>query len=176
MSKNNNTFPEYIEIIKGVAEAWNGQDVERLLSYLDEDIYWDDPPMEVPARGHEMVKDFALSLWQAFPDMRYIPLQDIFLSPDQPKIAHKFTISGTMLGQMPPGFAPTGRYLEIDGYEMFQFRKKKVHRLISRFDGIRASEQLGLLPPRLKTGSRKARIAVFFQRPIAWCQRRFPPS
>jgi predicted ester cyclase len=123
-----------------------------------------------------MVKDFTLSLWRAFPDIYYTPLQDVFLSPGQPRIAHRFTLSGTMLGPFPPGFAPTGKHFEIDGFEMFEFRNEKIHRLISRFDCVKTLEQLGLLPPRLKAGSRKARIAVSFQRPIAWYQRKFPSS
>ena len=172
MLSNNKIIIQYIEIIKAVAEAWNGHDIERLLSYLDDDIYWDDPAMEEPAHGHDMVKDFALSFWGAFPDVRYIPLQDIFLSPDQTKIAHRFTMKGTMLGHLPPGFAPTGRRFEIDGLEMIEFREEKVYRCITRIDGIKVAEQLGLLPPRLKAGSRKARIAVFFQRLIAWYLRR----
>ncbi|MBL7177091.1 MAG: ester cyclase [Desulfobacteraceae bacterium] len=172
MLPNDKIIIQYIEIIKAVAEAWNGQDIERLLSYLDDDIYWDDPAMEEPARGHDMLKDFALSFWGAFPDVRYIPLQDIFLSPEQTKMAHRFTMTGTMLGQLPPGFAPTGRRFEIDGLEMIEFREEKVYRIITRIDGIKVAEQLGLLPPRLKAGSRKVKIVVFFQRLIAWYLRR----
>jgi len=172
MLPNDKIIIQYIEIIKAVAEAWNGHDMERLLSYFDDDIYWDDPAMEEPARGHDMLKEFALSFWGAFPDVRYIPLQDIFLSPEQTKIAHRFTITGTMLGELPPGFAPTGRRFEIDGLEMIEFREEKVYRCITRIDGIKVAEQLGLLPPRLKAGSLKARIVVFFQRLIAWYLRR----
>jgi steroid delta-isomerase-like uncharacterized protein len=172
MRQNDQIIKQHSEVIKAVAEAWNGQDIERLLSYVDDDIYWDDPAMEEPARGHDMLKDFALSFWRAFPDVQYIPLQDIFLSPDQTKMAHRFTMTGTMLGQLPPGFAPTGRAFEIDGLEMIEFREEKVYRCITRIDGIKVAEQLGLLPPRLKAGSIKARIAVFFQRLIAWYLRR----
>ena len=49
MLPNDKLVIQYIEIIKAVAEAWNGHDIERLLSYLDDDIYWDDPAMEEPA-------------------------------------------------------------------------------------------------------------------------------
>jgi hypothetical protein len=96
---------QYTGIIKAVAEAWNRQDIERLLSYLDDNIYWEDPAMEKPVRGHDMLRDFALSFWAAFPDVRYIPLQDIFLSPEQTKMVQRFTMTGTMLGQLPPGFS-----------------------------------------------------------------------
>ena len=172
MMQNDKIIHQYTETIKAIAEAWNRQDIERLLSYLDDDIYWDDPAMEEPVRGHDMLKDFALSFWEAFPDARYIPLQDIFLSPEQTKMAHRFTMTGTMLGQLPPGFAPTGRRFEIDGLEMIEFHEKKVHRIITRIDGIKVAEQLGLLPPRMKAGSWKVKIVCSFQRLIAWYLRR----
>ena len=73
-----------------------------------------------------MLKDFVLSFWEAYPDVRHIPLQDIFLSPEQTKMAHRFTMTGRMLGQLPPGFTPTGRRFEIDGLEMIEFRKVNI--------------------------------------------------
>jgi predicted ester cyclase len=172
MMPNDKIINQYVETIKAIAEAWNRHDIERLLSYCDNDIYWDDPAMEEPVRGHDMLKDFALSFLGAFPDVRYIPVQDIFLSPEQTKMAHRFTMTGTMLGQLPPGFAPTGRRFEIDGLEMIEFREEKVYRIITRIDGLKVAEQLGLLPPRLKAGSWKAKSVGFFQRLIAWYLRR----
>ncbi len=168
MQQKDKITRHYIEIVKAMTEAFNRQNIELLLSYLDDDIYWDDPAMEEPVRGIYMFKSFVLSFWESFPDVRYISLQEVFSSPDQDKIVHWFTIKGTMLGQLSPGFAPTGRRFEVEGLEMIEFREEKISRIITRIDGLKVAEQLRLLPPRLKVGSRKARIAVFFQRPIAW--------
>ena len=158
---------EYSELIKAVANAWNKHDIDRLISHLDEDIYWDDPAMEEPACGHDMLREFVLLLWRAFPDIRYKPLQDVFLSSDRTKLAHRFIMSGTMNGPLAPGFAPTGRKFEIDGLEMIEFRNKKLYRCITRIDGIDVAEQIGLIPPRLKAGTWAARLAIMFQYPIA---------
>jgi predicted ester cyclase len=165
---NDSIANQHINVIKAMGEAWNRQDIEQFLSYFDNDIYWDDSPMEEPARGLDAIKDFALSLWGAFPDMRYIPLQHIFFSSNETKLAHQFTISGTMLGRLSPGFYPTGRYFEIDGLEVVEFRNGKIYRLLSRVDMVKVAEQLGLFPARPKSGSWKARIATFLQCPIAW--------
>jgi predicted ester cyclase len=159
---------EYLEIIRAVANAWNKHDIDGLLSHLDEDIYWDDPAMEKPTCGHDMLKEFALLLWRAFPDIYYEPLQDVFLSSDQTKLIHRFMMSGTMIGPLPPGFAPTGRKFEIDGFEMIEFRNKKIYQCITRIDGIDVAQQIGLLPPRLKAGTWSARLAAMLQYPIAW--------
>ena len=62
---------EYSDHVRMIAEAWNVRNIEKLLSYLTEDIFWDDPAMEEPAYGHDAVKKFALSLWRAIPDFKY---------------------------------------------------------------------------------------------------------
>jgi predicted ester cyclase len=173
---NDEVIAKYSEIIREVANAWNNQDIDRLLSYLDENIYWDDPAMEAPVRGHAMLKEFALPFWRAFPDIRYEPLKEVFLSSDRIKLAHRFLMSGTMLGPLPPGFAPTGRKFEIDGLEMIEIRNNKIYQCITRIDGIHVAEQIGLLPPRLKSGTWKARLAIMLQWPIAWYLRKTAPS
>jgi predicted ester cyclase len=173
MVKNDIFINKYAETIKAVADAFNRHDIEQLLSFCDHDIYWDDPAMEEPVRGHNMLKDFVSSLLEAIPNVQYIPLQDIFFSPEQNKIAHRFIMRGTMLGKMPPGFFPTGRQFEIDGLEMIEFRDGKLYQVITRIDGLNTAEQLGLLPPRLKSGEWKTKIVCFFQRLIAWYLRRY---
>ena len=61
---------EYSRQTRTIADAWNSRRVDELLSCITEDVFWDDPVMEKPARGHEAVKNFALSLWRAIPDFK----------------------------------------------------------------------------------------------------------
>lgn len=173
MVKNDIFIDKYSETIKAVGDAFNRHDIEQLLSYCDPEIYWDDPAMEEPVRGHNMLKDFVSLLLEAIPDVQYIPLQDVFFSPDQNKIVHRFTMRGTMLGKMSPGFFPTGRHFEIDGLELIEFRDGKMYHIITRIDGLNVAEQLGLLPRRLKSGEWKTKIVCSFQRLIAWYLRRY---
>ena len=165
---SNDIIEEYSKLIRAVANAWNEHNIDMLLSNVDKDIYWDDPAMEETVCGHEMLRKFALSFWQAFPDIHYEPLQEVFLSPDRTKFAHKFIMTGTMIGHLSPGFAPTGRKFKIDGLEMIEFRNDKMYRCITRIDGLDVAQQIGLLPPRLKAGTWKARLAIMVQWPIAW--------
>jgi predicted ester cyclase len=106
--------------------------------------------MEKPACGHEMLREFALTLWRAFPDIRYEPPQETFPSSDRTKLVHKFIMEGTMIGPLQPGFAPTGRKFSMDGLEMIEFRNSKIYQCITRIDGIDVAQQIGLLPPRLR--------------------------
>jgi len=160
---------EYSDHVRMIAEAWNVRNIDKLLSYLTEDIFWDDPAMEEPAYGHDAVKKFALSLWRAIPDFKYIPTEEPFISKDRAKIIQPWKITGTMLGPLdPPGFAPTGRSIEIDGFDLMEFRDGKLCHCITRFDGMHLAQQLGLLPHNPVSGTLKARIAVLLQRFVAW--------
>ena len=164
---------EYSNHVHMISEAWNARNLDKLLSYLTEDIFWDDPAMEEPAHGHDAVKKFALSLWRSIPDFQYIPTGEPFLSTYRTKIIQPWKISGTMLGPLdPPGFAPTGRRFEIDGFDLMEFREGKLCHCITRFDGLHLAQQLGFLPHKPIPGTLKARIAVFVQRFVAWFIRR----
>ena len=164
---------EYSNYVHMISEAWNTRNLDKLLSYLTEDIIWDDPAMEEPAYGHDAVKKFALSLWHAIPDFQYIPTDEPFISKDRNKIIQPWKISGTMLGPLyPPGFAPTGRRFEINGFDLMEFRDGKLCHCITRFDGIHLAQQIGFLPPKPDSGTLKARIAVLLQRFVACFIRR----
>ena len=157
--------------VKTISHAWNIRNIDKLLSYLTENIFWDDPAMEEPAHGHDAVRRFALSLWRAFPDFKYIPMDAPFISSDRTRIVQQFKITGTMLGPLDsPGFAPTGRRFEIDGFDLMEFRDGKLCRCITRFDGINLAQQLGFLPP--VSGTLNARIVLLVQRLVAWFIRR----
>ena len=164
---------EYGNHVRLITEAWNSRNIDKLLLYFTEDIFWDDPAMEEPAYGHDAVKKFALSLWRAIPDFQYIPTGEPFISTDRTKIVQPWKISGTMLGPLdPPGFAPTGRTFEIDGFDLMEFRDGKLCHCITRFDGMHLAQQLGFLPRNPVSGTLKARIGVSVQRFVAWFVRR----
>lgn len=159
---------QYGNYVHMISEAWNTRNLDKLLSYLTEDIIWDDPAMVEPAYGHDAVKKFALSLWHAIPDFQYIPTDEPFISKDRTKIIQPWKISGRMLGSLdPPGFAPTGRMFEINGFDHMEFRDGKLCHCITRFDGIHLAQQLGLLPTTPESGTLKARIGVLVQRFVA---------
>lgn len=167
------SIQEYGNYARMIAEAWNTRNPDVLLSFLTEDVFWDDPAMEEPACGHDAVKKFALSLWRAIPDFKYIPTGKPFISLDRTKIVQPWKISGTMLGPLdPPGFAPTGRRFEIDGFDLMEFRDGKLCHCITRFDGMGLAQQLGFFPHNPVSGTLKGRIGVFAQRFVAWFVRR----
>jgi hypothetical protein len=49
------SIQEYGNYARMIAEAWNTRNPDVLLSFLTEDVFWDDPAMEEPACGHDAV-------------------------------------------------------------------------------------------------------------------------
>jgi hypothetical protein len=67
-------------------------------------------------------------------------------------------MSGTLTGSFdPPGYAPTGDRIEVDGVDIFEVRDGKITRLATHFDTMEIGRTIGLLPAR---GSRAERMAV----------------
>lgn len=69
----------------------------------------------------------------------------------------------------PPGFAPTGRRVEIEGCSVLRFRDRQVVDVRLFFDTTDAARQLLAAPA---AGSPLERVAVLAQRPRAWWSRR----
>ena len=97
-------FEELEALVERMAAAWNGGDLESFVSYLTEDVVWDDPAMSAPAVGCEAVKAFGESVLRAFPDIRYAVRQPICTAPDGSRCAVPWTITATNLARLtPPG-------------------------------------------------------------------------
>ena len=93
-------------LVERMAAAWNGGDLESFVSYLTEDVVWDDP---------------AMSALRALPDFRHAVRQTICMAPDGSRCVVPWTIAATNLARLtPPGFAPTGRSVEYHGVDLLE--------------------------------------------------------
>jgi steroid delta-isomerase-like uncharacterized protein len=139
-------------------EAWNSHDAEKVLALMADDIVYDDSAWPTTMRGHAEVRDFLAHTWRAFPDLRFEPIDGPLVDPDQPKAAFYWRGFGTHSGPIdPPGLAPTGRRMEIEGGDFHEYRDGKLVRLRIVFDMARAMRQLGALP---EPGTRTERLAI----------------
>jgi len=94
---------------------------------------------------------------QALPDLRYEPL-GVYLDPDAPRSAGYWRCFATHTGPFdPPGLAPTGKRVEFEGADFYEFRDGKLIRERSVFDMADVMRQLGVLPP---TGGRAERLTM----------------
>lgn len=142
--------------------AWNGCDTAAMGELVTEDIIWADPALTVPARGVAEVQEFMRSSFRAFPDLH-------FTEPDPPVIATTgdaitwaWRMTGTHRGVIdPPGFAPTGKRMTVDGVDIWIMRDGRIADYRAFYDMAGLAQQLGIMPA---AGSRAEKVTVALQR------------
>ena len=142
--------------------AWNSHDPDTLLALMTEDIVYDDSAWPRTMRGHADVREFLTTTWRALPDLEFRLADGPFIRPGAPQAAFSWTGTGTFSGPLdPPGFAPTGATITMDGFDLHEYRDGKVCRLRIVFDMMDVGRQIGVVP---KAGSRAEKAGAAAQR------------
>jgi hypothetical protein len=130
-----------------------------------------------PARGREAVLSFSEAVLRAFPDFRYAIQPPLLVAPDGSRCAVPWRITATHSAPLePPGYAPTGRHVTLDGVDILNFRGSQVCRIHTFFDVLEAGSQLLGARLRPRPGSFRERCSVGAQRiAAAWIRRRPSP-
>jgi steroid delta-isomerase-like uncharacterized protein len=150
--------------------AWNSRDPAQVTALCTEDVVWDDPITEQPEQGGAAVAEYLRSVWRAFPDLRFSWPEGPYASFAGIKLALHWRLTGTMIGPMdPPGFAPTGRRIDLDGIDLLELRDGLCCAYQGFFDRHAVAQQVGVAPP---SGSQAERVAVGAQRLLAAIERR----
>ncbi len=163
--------PESIrEFADRYLEAWNERDPNRMAPLVTEDIVWTDPALPEPARGLPAVQEFMRASWQAFPDLHFEEPEPPHMSINGANVAWAWRMHGTMTGPIePPGFAPTGREMTVDGVDLWIMRDGRIAIYRAFYDLTDLTRQLGILPA---VGSRAEQATVALQKLQARLQRR----
>ena len=142
--------------------AWNGYDSSAIEPLLTEDIEWYDPALPEPIRGVAAVRQFMEDSWRAFPDLRFSEPDPSFLVEQGDKVAWAWRMQGTFKGPLePPGFAPTGRGMDVQGIDQWVMRDGRIVRYRAYYDLMDLARQLGIVAP---PGSRGEKVMVALQR------------
>lgn len=164
--------------VRAFFTAWighgNAGEWDRFVTMMHPDIVLADPMMVEPARGRAQAFNRAKAQYAPFPDGRLEMLGDPFVSLEEPELAYRWRFVGTHLGAIdPPGFAPTGRRVEIEGTSVLRFRDQQVVDVRLFFDATEAARQLLAAP---SADSPLEHIAVLAQRLRArWSRRSHRP-
>jgi steroid delta-isomerase-like uncharacterized protein len=148
--------------IERVLAVWNEHDTTDLPELVTEDAVWIDPMIGEPARGVEGVRRFMEASWRSMPDLHFEAAGSLCFAEDTPVVMAPWRMVGTHHGVFdPPGFAPTGRRIDIQGIDVYTFRGRQVAHYQAFYDNAALARQLGLLPA---SGSRAERLIVALQR------------
>jgi predicted ester cyclase len=116
---------------------------------VTDDVVWRDPALAEPARGPGGVADFVRQSARAFPDMRFEERGDPAIAEGGRVAYAPWVMTATNTGPIdPPGFAPTGKRVEIRGIDVWRFREGLIWRYEASYDFAEVARQLGLMPPR----------------------------
>src|SRR4051794_2716704 len=146
-------------------DGWNKQDADALVALIADDLIYEDPAWPEVMRTPEDVRAFTSACWRAMPDMSFPEPQGIFPAADGSGAAVPWHMTATITGPLdPPGFAPTGDAIELDGVDVFELRGGRIARLITHYDMMAVAREIGVVPRR---GSRAERAGVRLQRLMA---------
>ena len=155
--------------VAGWVGAWNAHDADALLALCAEDIVWDDPAAQGTLRGHAGARGFLDETWTTFPDLAFESLGAPLVALAEERAAQVWRMRGTMLGPSSPGFAPTGRAVDLVGVDLYAFRDGVLVRYEALYDLLETGRQMGLVPPE---DSRAAKVGAFLQRTSMRLRRR----
>lgn len=139
--------------------AWNTHDLDQLEALVTEDIVCEDPAMfGETAHGRHEFRAFAELSFRAFPDVQLEGTGALYPALEGTGMALPWRMTGTFTGELefwgkrygskPPAWAPTGRAIDIDGIDLYEFRDGLISRHTLIYDLYNFTQQIGLLPPR----------------------------
>jgi ketosteroid isomerase-like protein len=160
--------------------AWNTHDLDELEALVTEDIVCEDPAMlGETAHGRHEFRAFADLFFRALPDVHVESTGALYLAHQGTGMALPWRLTGTFTGELqfwgkrygskPPTLAPTGRAIDIDGIDLYEFRDGLISRHTLIYDPVDFSQQIGLLP---SLDRKVPAVMLLAQRLIASVQRR----
>jgi hypothetical protein len=161
-------------------KAWNTHDLDLLERAVTEDIVWEDPAMfGETVHGRSEFRAFSEILFRAMPDVHFEDAGELHLALQGTGLALPWRMTGTFTGELafwgkrygsqPPTWAPTGRRLDIEGVDLYEFRDGLISHWKIIYDLYGFTQQIGLLPPADRP---IPSLALRAQRLIASRQRR----
>jgi steroid delta-isomerase-like uncharacterized protein len=137
--------------------AWNTHDLDLLEALVTEDIVCEDPAMfGETAHGRHEYRAFIEFFFRAFPDVQVESTGTLYLAHQGTGMALPWRLTGTLTGELtlwgkrsgskPATLAPTGRPVDINGIDLYEFRDGLISRHTLIYDPLDFSQQTGLLP------------------------------
>lgn len=150
------------EFVERYDFAWKSLDGDAVAACATEDTIWHEPSVPQPVQGRAAVADFVVATTRTFPDISMSSRFSPVITEDGLAAIVAWRMTGTHLGAIdPPGFAGTGKCIDMLAIDIWQFRSGLIWRSRSTWDLAEMLQQLGIMPQR---GSAAERALVHTQR------------
>ena len=129
--------------VRSYFDAMDRRDVEAIVSHWREDGVDDMVPVGV-LRGRDEMREYFKSVFAATPDARTTVTR---LVAGERSCAVEWRIEGTFDGAPYLGIEPTGKHIEIRGFDLIELEDGEIVSNTGYFDGASFARQIGMLPP-----------------------------
>ncbi|MEJ7893897.1 MAG: ester cyclase [Solirubrobacteraceae bacterium] len=130
------------ETARAVLGAFNSHDTANMRTLWTDDVAERFPDGTVS--GPAALTEYFDGLFTAVPDVR---MDVISVAEDGDTAFVRWHLTGTHTGGGFQGLRPTGKRLEIDGFDQMTIRDGKLAANFVVFDRMQFGQQLGMLPP-----------------------------
>jgi steroid delta-isomerase-like uncharacterized protein len=131
------------EKVRAYFEAMDNRDAAAMASHWREDGVEDVVPVGI-MRGRDELREFFASMFAAMPDARTTVTR---LVAGEQSCAVEWRIEGTFDGAPYMGIEPTGKRVEIRGFDLIEIEDGELVSNTAYFDGAGFARQIGMLPP-----------------------------
>ena len=128
--------------VRSYFEAMDNRDAAAMAGHWREDGVEDVVPVGV-VRGRDELREFFASMFAAMPDGRTTVTR---LIAGEQSCAVEWRIEGTFDGAPYMGIEPTGKHIEIRGFDLFELEDGEIVSNTAYFDGASYARQIGMLP------------------------------
>jgi steroid delta-isomerase-like uncharacterized protein len=128
--------------VRAYFEAMDNRDADAMAAHWREDGVEDVVPVGV-MRGRGELREFFASMFAAMPDARTTVTR---LIAGEQSCAVEWRIEGTFDGAPYMGIEPTGKHVEIRGFDLIELEDGEIVSLTAYFDGAGYARQIGMLP------------------------------
>jgi steroid delta-isomerase-like uncharacterized protein len=144
------------ERMRGYYEAMDRRDVNALAQHWREDAVEDLVPVGL-LRGRDEIAAFLEATFRAVPDARTTVGRIV---AGESSCAVEWRLEGTFDGAPFMDLEPTGKHVEIRGFDLFELEDGQIVSNTAYYDGATFARQIGMLPPD-GSGAERAMKSAF---------------
>jgi predicted ester cyclase len=150
------------QLVAWAFEALNAHDVAALRAVWTNETIETFP--DATCRGTDEIATYFESVFSALPDLHF---EVVKIVADGDTVFARWHITGMHTGGAWHGIEPTGRRIELDGFDHFTVRDGVIVSNFVVFDQMAVGRQMGLLPPDGSPGDRALKAAFNAKTKIA---------